>query len=86
MKAPEDAWIHTSHPWSTELIAVGVAEARLDVAARLNRIRDLDPVDMTLTVEAGVDVPISIYRDGDTIDLHVKSSERNRFLKGPSLH
>ena len=36
--------------------------------------------------EAGVDVPISIYRDGDTIDVRVKSSERNRFLKGPSIH
>jgi len=36
--------------------------------------------------EAGVDVPVSIYRDGDTMDVRVKSSERNRFLKGPSLH
>jgi S1-C subfamily serine protease len=36
--------------------------------------------------KAGVEVPISIYRDGDTIDVRVKSSERNRFLKGPSLH
>jgi len=35
---------------------------------------------------AGVDVPITIYRDGETMDLRVKSSERNRFLKGPSLH
>jgi S1-C subfamily serine protease len=35
---------------------------------------------------AGVDVPISIYRDGETKDVRVKSSERNRFLKGPSLH
>ena len=34
--------------------------------------------------EAGVDVPVSIYRDGDTMDVRVKSSERNRFLKGPS--
>jgi S1-C subfamily serine protease len=36
--------------------------------------------------QAGVDVPISIFRDGETMDLRVKSSERNRFLKGPSLH
>jgi S1-C subfamily serine protease len=36
--------------------------------------------------QAGVDVPITIYRDGDTMDVRVKSSERNRFLKGPSLH
>jgi S1-C subfamily serine protease len=36
--------------------------------------------------QAGVDVPISLYRDGETMDVRVKSSERNRFLKGPSLH
>jgi S1-C subfamily serine protease len=36
--------------------------------------------------QAGVEVPIKIYRDGDTMDVRVKSSERNRFLKGPSLH
>ena len=27
-----------------------------------------------------------IYRDGETMEMRVKSSERNRFLKGPSLH
>ncbi len=36
--------------------------------------------------QAGVEVPVTIYRDGETMDLRVKSSERNRFLKGPSLH
>jgi S1-C subfamily serine protease len=36
--------------------------------------------------QAGVDVPLSIYRDGETMEFKVKSSERNRFLKGPSLH
>jgi len=36
--------------------------------------------------QAGVDVPITIYRDGETMDLQIKSSERDRFLKGPSLH
>jgi len=36
--------------------------------------------------QAGVEVPLSIYRDGETMDVRVKSSERNRFLKGPSLH
>ncbi|MFZ1924144.1 MAG: S1C family serine protease [Xanthobacteraceae bacterium] len=35
---------------------------------------------------AGVDVPLSVYRDGETMEFKVKSSERNRFLKGPSLH
>jgi S1-C subfamily serine protease len=36
--------------------------------------------------QAGVDVPMTIYRDGETMQLSVKSGERNRFLKGPSLH
>jgi S1-C subfamily serine protease len=36
--------------------------------------------------QAGVEVPLTIYRDGETVDVRVKSSERNRFLKGPSLH
>jgi S1-C subfamily serine protease len=36
--------------------------------------------------DAGVEVPLTIYRDGETVDVRVKSSERNRFLKGPSLH
>ena len=36
--------------------------------------------------QAGVEVPVTIYRDGSTIDVRIKSSERNRFLKGPSLH
>ena len=36
--------------------------------------------------QAGVEVPITVYRDGDTKELRVKSGERDRFLKGPSLH
>jgi S1-C subfamily serine protease len=36
--------------------------------------------------QAGVEVPMTIYRDGETMNLRVKSGERNRFLKGPSLH
>ena len=36
--------------------------------------------------QAGVEVPITIYRDGETMEMRVKSSERDRFLKGPSLH
>jgi hypothetical protein len=29
---------------------------------------------------------VAVYRDGETLQLRIKSSERNRFLKGPSLH
>ncbi|MBR1217435.1 serine protease [Bradyrhizobium sp. U87765 SZCCT0131] len=35
---------------------------------------------------AGVDVPLTLYRDGVTYDVEVKSSDRARFLKQPRLH
>jgi S1-C subfamily serine protease len=35
---------------------------------------------------AGVEVPLSIYRDGKSFGAIVKSSDRNRFLKTPRLH
>ncbi len=36
--------------------------------------------------EAGVEVPLTVSRDGKPLDLKVPSGDRNRFLKGPSLH
>ena len=35
---------------------------------------------------AGVDVPLTVYRDGKTFELHVPSADRRRFLKAPRLH
>ncbi len=35
---------------------------------------------------AGVEVPLTIYRDGDTFDVRVNSGDRARFLKAPKLH
>ena len=35
---------------------------------------------------AGVGVPLTIHRDGDTFDVTVKSGERSQFLKKPSVH
>ena len=35
---------------------------------------------------AGVDVPLTIFRDGRTLELRVTSGDRNRFLKAPKLH
>jgi S1-C subfamily serine protease len=35
---------------------------------------------------AGVEVPFTIYRDGRTFETRVTSADRNRLLKGPSLH
>jgi S1-C subfamily serine protease len=36
--------------------------------------------------EAGAEIPLLIYRDGKTFEVKVRSSDRNRFLKRPSLH
>ena len=36
--------------------------------------------------EAGVAVPLTIYRDGRTLDLSIASADRNRFFKAQSLH
>ena len=36
--------------------------------------------------KAGVEVPLTLYRDGRTLEARVTSGDRNRFLKGPSLH
>ncbi|WP_448206641.1 S1C family serine protease [Azospirillum sp. sgz302134] len=35
---------------------------------------------------AGVDVPMTLEREGDVFDLRVGSSDRERFLKGPKRH
>ena len=36
--------------------------------------------------DAGVDVPLLVYRDGRTFEVTIKSSDRAKFLKGPSVH
>jgi S1-C subfamily serine protease len=36
--------------------------------------------------QAGVAVPLKLWREGRTFDANVTSGDRNRFLKGPSLH
>jgi S1-C subfamily serine protease len=36
--------------------------------------------------DAGVEVPLTIYRDGRTLHVRVASADRNQFLKAPSLH
>ena len=35
---------------------------------------------------AGVEVPLTLYREGATFDVRVNSSDRAKFLKGPRLH
>jgi S1-C subfamily serine protease len=36
--------------------------------------------------EAGVEVPLTLHRDGVTFDVRLKSSDRAKFLKGPRMH
>jgi S1-C subfamily serine protease len=35
---------------------------------------------------AGVAVPLTLYREGVTFDVSVNSSDRTKFLKAPKLH
>ena len=35
---------------------------------------------------AGVEVPLTLYREGVTFDVRLNSSDRAKFLKGPRLH
>ena len=49
------------------------------------RNKGLLPVVGVLLI-AMVAVPLLIYRDGKTMEVTIKSSDRTRFLKGPSLH
>src|SRR5665213_427757 len=55
------------------LLSVGGKEVR-DLAGLFRRI--------WAQGQAGVEVPMTIYRDGEAMDLRIKSSERGRFLKG----
>ena len=59
------------------VLAVGGTEVN-DLAGLFRRIWSLG--------NAGVEVPLTIYRDGRTFDLHVPSADRRKFLKAPRLH
>jgi S1-C subfamily serine protease len=59
------------------VLSVGGTEVR-GLASMFRRIWSLG--------QAGVEVPLLAYRDGKMLELRVKSSDRNRFLKAPRLH
>ena len=59
------------------LLAVGGDEIK-DLASLYRGIWRCGP--------AGAKVPMLVYRDGRTVEIEVKSADRGRFLKGPSLH
>ena len=49
-----------------------------DLANLFRRVWSLGP--------AGVEVPLLLNREGETLELNVTSADRRRFLKGPVLH
>ena len=59
------------------MLAVGGTEVS-DLAGLFRRIWSLG--------NAGVEVPLTIYRDGRTFELRVPSADRRQFLKAPRLH
>ena len=60
-------------------IVIAVAGGQVnDLAGMFRRVWSLG--------HAGVEVPITVYRDGRTFEVRVESSDRGKFLKAPSLH
>ena len=59
------------------VLAVGGTEVS-DLAGLFRRIWALGA--------AGVDVPLTVYRDGKTFEMRIPSADRGRFLKAPRLH
>jgi S1-C subfamily serine protease len=59
------------------VLAVGGTEVT-ELAGLFRRIWSLG--------NAGVEVPLTVYRDGRTFDLTVPSADRRKFLKAPRLH
>ena len=61
-----------------DIVLAVAGEEVSDLAGLFRRIWSLG--------QAGVEVPLLVYREGRTITLRVRSADRNRFLKSPSLH
>ena len=59
------------------LLSVAGAQVR-DLASLYRKVWSLGA--------AGVEVPMSIYREGATMEVRVKTGDRQRFLKAPKLH
>ena len=57
---------------------MAVAGSRVDSVANLFR-------NVWALGSAGVEIPLTIKRDGRTMEVRVMSSDRNRLLKGPTL-
>jgi S1-C subfamily serine protease len=60
-------------------VVLSVAGAKVDDLASLYR-------KVWSLGAAGVEIPMSIYREGATMEVRVKTGDRQRFLKAPKLH
>jgi S1-C subfamily serine protease len=97
---PARPWLGVySHEIEDKIVAVGIAtrgpaaRAELKVgdvilAVKGAKVSSLAQLYRTVWAlgPAGVDVPLTLYREGDTFDVAVKSSDRAKFLKAPRLH
>ncbi len=97
---PARPWLGMySHEIESKLVVVGIADKGPAARAELRTGDIILAVDghkisnqaslyrkLWALGSAGVDVPLTLYREGDTFDVTVKSSDRARFLKGPRLH
>ena len=97
---PARPWLGVySHEIEDKIVAVGIAtrgpaaRAELKVgdvilAVKGEKVSSLAQLYRRLWAlgPAGVDVPLTLYREGDTFDVSVKSSDRTKFLKAPRLH
>jgi S1-C subfamily serine protease len=59
------------------ILGVGEQEVK-DLAGFFRRVWSLGP--------AGTEIPLTVFRDGRTLSVKVKSVDRRRYLKGPVLH
>jgi S1-C subfamily serine protease len=60
-------------------IVLAVAGAQVhDLAGLFRRVWSIG--------HAGIEVPLTVYRDGRTFEVRIESSDRRKFLKAPSLH
>jgi S1-C subfamily serine protease len=66
----------------------GVQQGDLVLGVATTRVRRLGEFFKLIWRQgpAGVEVPLSIARDGDVLRISVKSADRNDFLKKPHLH
>ena len=61
-----------------DLVLSVAGEAVKDLAGLFRKIWSLG--------DAGVEVPMTLHRDGRTFEVRIKSADRSHFLKRPSLH